>query len=134
MGSPAAFSWGLQRVLEGLPEVFRHWWYLDDGHALGHVHDISQYVRQLQTDLGNMGLCVNLKKCALWGPGTQKLENLMDSDCVQQIPVVPYVPGSGIKVLGIPIIHPEKVEPGTAQYHQKDLKNFAQKNMGKSGG
>ena len=130
---PAAISWGLQRVLENLPDVFKHWWYLDDGLALGHLPDIARYVQHLQGDLGAMGLSVNLKKCAIWGPGTEKLGDLMDSESLHQIYVTTYVPGSGIKVLGIPVVHPIKAT--TCKSNERLLSTtgtFVPKNMGNS--
>ena len=61
-----------------------------------------------------LGLVCNLHKCSIWGPGVQRvgqsvprypMEIGLDHPC-RAIPVLPFLPGSGLEVLGVPVDFP----------------------------
>ena len=57
----------------------------------------------------DLGFNLNLRKCKRWGPVQPDgwaLGIPADSP-LHAIPKVPFTPGSGIKVLGVPVVHPE---------------------------
>ena len=65
-----------------------------------------------------MGLRLNLGKCCLWGPGIQATgdpvprypDSLPLDHPGRTIPVLPFVPNSGITLLGVPIDFPGSSE------------------------
>ena len=80
-------------------------WYLDDGVLVGTPEQISSCFAYLRTHLAKLGLQVNTKKCSVWGPGAKQCSGLLDTK------VIPWLPSTGITVLGTPIPY-----PGSLQY------------------
>ena len=88
--------------------------YLDDGILVGNTLEVFQALEHLVLAYKAVGLECNLHKCTIWGPGVQKgtqsvpqypMEVPLDHPC-RAIPVVPFVAGSGLEVLGVPVDHP----------------------------
>ena len=55
------------------------------------------------------GISLNLAKCKLWGPPFAPgldIPGLSPGCALSKVPRSAYVPGSGLKVLGIPVCHP----------------------------
>jgi hypothetical protein len=106
---PAGFCWSIQDMLEAIAELVE-WqvWYLDDGLIVGTIEQLDAALRVIIAMGEARGLQVNLQKCELWGPA---LTAGMPADISQQnplrsIPVIPWEPHSGTKVLGVPICYP----------------------------
>ena len=57
----------------------------------------------MQTQLAAVGLKINLWKCAVWGPGTSALSRLPVDHPLAVVPQRPFVPDSGLQVLGLPV-------------------------------
>jgi hypothetical protein len=110
---PATFAISVQSLLDSLQaQVGWQGWYLDDAHVLGTPDQLEQAVRTILRDGPAIGVSLNADKCSLWGPAfSDRAEGLL-----QPIPVVPFKSGSGIRALGIPIIHPSG--DGTFATHQ----------------
>ncbi len=54
---------------------------------------------------------LNIDKCLVWGPAFGLYRDARRSDAVNEVLVVPWTLGSGIKVLGVPVTY-----PGTTVY------------------
>ena len=113
---PLGFVLGLEEALRAAGPAALAWesWYLDDGTIVGTPREVFDYLGRLQVALSNVGLNLNLGKCCLWGPGVQTTCDPvprypdgvpLDHPC-RAIPVHPFVPNSGITLLGVPIDHP----------------------------
>ena len=105
---PAAFSVGIQRAAQVLERFSLTWgvFYLDDGLMVGPMERIQQAFLALREAFSAIDLGVNLKKCALWGPESAAVSQLPSDHPLRDIPVTPYIAGSGIKLLGIPVGRP----------------------------
>ena len=113
---PLFFAMALQRVLRTLPADLRlNSWYLDDGLLVLPASQVPAVFVQLIQGCAAIGLSVNPEKCLLWGPGLQpdsrgggRLPGAPDSGCpAAAIPGMLFTPGSGTRVLGIPVEHPD---------------------------
>ena len=117
---PLGFVLGLEEALAAAGGANLDWesWYLDDGTLVGKPKEVFDYLGRLQVALSNVGLRLNLGKCCLWGPGIQATgdpvprypDNLPPDHPGRTIPVLPFVPNSGITLLGVPIDFPGSSE------------------------
>ena len=80
-------------------------WYLDDAIILGQPSQLHDALTTIVSMAALIGIEVNLSKCCLWGLAA--LITVPAHSPINRVPVVPYTADSGIKVLGIPICHPE---------------------------
>ena len=113
---PLGFVLGLEEALAKTGPSSLDWesWYLDDGTIVGTAKEVFDYLGRLQVALSNVGLRLNLGKCCLWGPGVQAAgdpvprypDGLPLDHPGRIIPVLPFVPNSGITLLGVPIDFP----------------------------
>ena len=94
--------------LTGHPARHITWsvFYLHDGLLVGPLDRVQEAFAGLCRNLAIMGLSVNLRKCALWGPGAHATAELPDNHPLRHVPVTSYTPDSGLKVLGVPIGRP----------------------------
>ena len=46
-------------------------WYLDDGHIVGRVDNVADYLATLIPALKSAHLGINMAKCKVWGPGVE---------------------------------------------------------------
>ena len=105
---PAGFcfaSHDLWESFQDMEELFWQAWYMDDGTVVGSLSCLAKVVEAIQTQGPERGLFLNKAKCVLWGPAAQQ-EGVRAHPSLQGVTVHPYVPGSGIKVLGVPVEHP----------------------------
>ena len=112
---PLGFALGLDEALDACATEIRalQWctWYLDDGIAIGTAAEICRFWDTLVPALARVGLLINPRKCQLWGPGLELATNglarlpahAMPSAAMSDVPALPFVPGTGISVLGTPI-------------------------------
>ena len=117
---PLGFVLGLEEALSAAGAANLDWesWYLDDGTLVGKPKEVFDYLGRLQVALSNVGLRLNLGKCCLWGPGIQATgdpvprypDSLPLDHPGRTIPVLPFVPNSGITLLGVPIDYPGSSE------------------------
>ena len=120
---PASFCWALQDICEALEEI-TEWqcWYMDDGLVLGDEEQLTAALTKIMSMSQVMGIDVNLVKCSLWGPGfADGTGHLPDSCPLKTVPVVRWGPGSGIKVLGVPVCCPEREEGGVNDRFAKSV-------------
>jgi hypothetical protein len=75
-------------------------WYLDDGILVGDPARLGVALEFLDLELKKRGLSINRKKCVIWGPAGPAIPN------TDGIHITPWVPGTGITVLGTPIAFP----------------------------
>ena len=99
--------WDSFQTMEGL---LWQVWYMDDGTIVGSLSCLAKIVEAIQQLGPARGLHLNKAKCVMWGPAAQA-DNLAAYPPLQGMHLVPYVPGSGIRVLGVPVEHP--AEDGT---------------------
>ena len=105
---PAAFAVGLHAAAlstrhHGLVcTVF----YLDDGLLVGPVDRVREAFRTSSNEMAAVGLAINRRKCALWGPGCP-LEGFQQDDVLVGVPSTAYIADSGLKVLGVSVGRPE---------------------------
>ena len=105
---PAGFCWAVHDVLEAIEE-FVEWqaWYLDDGVLVGTPEQLHNALETLISGMSLCGLEVNLDKCVIWGPAFSDPALLLPVESkLRAIPVVPWRPGTGIQVLGVPVCFP----------------------------
>jgi hypothetical protein len=110
---PAGFCFATHDLWESfgdLDGILWQAWYMDDGTIVGSLEGLSQVVEALQTQGPARGLTLNKAKCVLWGPGATEAA-LGAHLGLSGISVVPFVPTSGLRVLGVPVDHP--AEDGT---------------------
>ena len=106
---PLGFALGIQRALRTTAALAPLSWmsfYLDDGHLLAPLADLAAAFPILQTELAAVGLRVNLAKCALWGPGERLVAGLPDEHPLHGVASTPFLPDSGLQVLGLPVDFP----------------------------
>lgn len=87
-------------------------WYLDDGNIVGKRSQLEEVLRLLAEEGEKVGPCLNFTKCKVWGPGVNG-EEAMAVDGAQGLAVVPHVPwapGNGLKVLGLPVEYPHSTD------------------------
>lgn len=112
--SPLLFSLLIQGAVAALP-VGVNVWYLDDGTLLCSVPEADSALRSLLGTLSPLGAQLSLgpqAKTTVWGPGLaddHSLGSLPDDSPLRSCKLIPYTPDSGVKVLGLPIHHPEGV-------------------------
>ena len=98
----------MQDLVDALAPLVR-WegWYLDDAHLVGSPGQLDAAVREVQKRGAELGLNLNLTKCRLWGPATGALVTAVATDSpLLRIPTLAFTPDSGIKALGVPVVHP----------------------------
>ena len=99
---PLLFAWALHPtatlVSSTVPGCS---WYLEDGALIGTRIQLETALAALQSETTRTGLRVNLSKCQVWGPATPSSLPLLNL-----VTPVPFLPGSGITLLGSPICHP----------------------------
>jgi hypothetical protein len=102
---PAAFSWGIQGIIEGLDSLVE-WqlWYLDDGLLIGSRDQLQKALVYVANRAREAGIELNVDKCVLWGPAVAL--GTTGQPALEQVPKRQFVRGSGITVLGIPICMP----------------------------
>lgn len=98
------FAMGIQDDITNLPDLWVNMWYADDGTLIGPTQAVEAAARQLRSSLSAKGLTLNLQKSVVWGPGLPR-EPPADM-LLGQMRRVPFLPGSGIVVLGTPVHHP----------------------------
>ena len=101
---PLGFALAIHPILQAVNQQGQlTWssWYLDDGIMLGSATQLLNALRALQPAFQAVGLQINLAKCELWGPAAP----LVKQAC-PDIALVPWVPTSGITVLGFPLNYP----------------------------
>ena len=111
---PLGFAPGLDVALDCCSteetKIPRCAWYLDDGTLVGPQSALLEYLEKLVPALAAIGLEVNRTKCALWGPGAQTEQDMVDripiDHPIKKIPVTPFGPSAGITVLGVPVDAP----------------------------
>ena len=107
---PLGFALGLEEALEaagpaGHAELGWESWYLDDGTLVGSPDGLATVFQALKPALAGVGLTLNVCKCQPWGPGVHaegEPPPVLPYG-LAGIPVVPFGPGSGITVLGVPV-------------------------------
>jgi hypothetical protein len=112
---PLFFAVGLQRVLRKLPgDLMFNVWYLDDGLMVMRNSAVPAALATLWSECTAIGLTLNLQKCGFWGTRLVPSENgaslpheIAAPQAVRDIPGKAFLPGSGIRVLGIPVEHPD---------------------------
>ena len=85
-------------------------WYMDHVTIVEKMEALSQVVQAIQSQGPERGLTLNKAKCVLWGPGASE-DSIAHHPALQGILVVPFRPGSGLRVLGVPVEHPRRPEP-----------------------
>jgi hypothetical protein len=105
---PAGFCFAAQDILEdiGAKEgLLWQVWYMDDGTIIGTMEGLARAAEILLEEGPARGLFLNRAKCVLWGPGATE-------DVVRRLPplggmtITPFQPGTGVRVLGVPVEHP----------------------------
>ena len=77
--------------------------YLDDGLLVGPAARVADAFGFLCNSFRDMGMSVNLSKCAAWGPGTDLLAQAPEDHPIRGVPVTDWCLDSGLKMLGVPI-------------------------------
>jgi hypothetical protein len=118
---PAGFCFATQDLWESFSDldgILWQAWYMDDGTLVGTLEGLSKVVAAIQSDGPTRGLFLNKKKCVLWGPAVSpaNLENHVD---LQGISTMPFVPTSGLRVLGVPVDHPANLGTFTTTMFNK---------------
>ena len=105
---PAAFSFGIHDLISQIGDIdgiLWNSWYLDDGLLIGTTSALAQAMNIISAAGPGIGLSVNPSKCVLWGPAAET-PDFQEHTALLGIPVTPYLPNTGIKVLGGPVQHP----------------------------
>ena len=100
---PLGFSLGIQPIIREISQrmgLMWNVWYLDDGILVGDPARLGVALEFLDLELKKRGLSINRKKCVIWGPAGPAIPN------TDGIHITPWVPGTGITVLGTPIAFP----------------------------
>jgi hypothetical protein len=82
---------------------------------VGAPSEVFARLKDLQEGLERHGLCLNLAKCKLWGPGIQAVGEAQPRYPIglamdhpgRTVPVVPFGGSRGITALGVPIDAPK---------------------------
>ena len=66
---PAALSWGIHSIVEGLDSLVE-WqlWYLDDGLLVGSRDQLQKALVYVANHAREAGVELNVGKCVMWGP------------------------------------------------------------------
>ena len=114
---PAAFAVAIHDTVSALAseDLIWHSFYLDDGVLIAPLAKLADILPRVQEAFSSRGLCVNLKKCTLWGPASSNVQALPENHPLRQIPITKWTEGSGLRILGVPIGHSHEVS------FQKDL-------------
>ena len=101
---PLGFALGIHGVVTALAShrLLLNTWYLDDGILVGDGPAVGAAFACLGEAFKRVGPTVNSAKCRLWGPGA--LAASMNG--CSSVPPTPWVAGSGVTVLGIPVDFP----------------------------
>ena len=91
---------------------------MDDGTLVAPLPTLDAIFPELVGKLVPLGLQVNLSKTTIWGPAALMIDTLPNSSLLRAISVVPYVPNSGITLLGVPVHF-----PGTPAYLLERLRD-----------
>ena len=123
--APFLFSLAIHPVVRTLPVLPLNSWYLDDGTIACTASELPNVLDHLHQGFTQLGLSLNPRKCVLWGPGLHQGNPLGDPhlptevashSLLSSIPLLPYHPGTGVRVLGVPVEH-----PSTASYRSHFL-------------
>ena len=103
---PLLFALAWQRVVRQLPPaLFLNLWYLDDGHLVGSLAELSVALDTIKVQGASIGVELSLPKCKLWGPGVASQGMNLPGN-LAAVCTVPWEPGSGLQVLGLPVEFP----------------------------
>ena len=108
---PAGFCFAVQDLLEEfgeMPDLLWQAWYMDDGTLIGSMPCLNRVVDILMDRGPSRGLFLNRRKCVLWGPGATP-EAIQAHPSLRDLSVIPFHPGTGLRVLGVPVEHPSDV-------------------------
>ena len=101
---PLLYSLAWQAVVEKLPpQLLLNLWYLDDGHLIGDISTLEAALCSMADEGAKIGIVLNPDKCVIWGPGCA---NINHTHQLAKIPVTPWLPDTGVKVLGLPVSYP----------------------------
>ena len=113
--APFLFALAIHPVVAKLPALPLNSWYLDDGTIACPVSQIPLILDHLHQGFSQLGLSLNPRKCFLWGPGLHPGDHLSNPalptalashSLLSSIPLLPFHPGTGVRVLGVPVEHP----------------------------
>ena len=81
---------------------------MDDGTFLGRAADLDTALSFISAEFQTIGLEINLSNTTLWGPLTTPGNPLgpAHNSVLRNINNIPFVPGSGVTLLGVPIHYP----------------------------
>ena len=115
---PAAFACAIQTIVKSLEQFALQWgvFYLDDGLLVGPLSRVELAFRFLCDSMLKLGLTINQKKYAIWGPGAELCKSLPTEHPLFQVPQTGYEAGTGVKMLGVPV-----GRPGETTYQDKQL-------------
>ena len=102
---PVGFCFATQDLWESFQDLeglLWQAWYMDDGTIIGSLSCLAKIVDAIQSQGPERGLYLNKAKCVMWGPAAQA-DNLTAFPPLQGIHLAPYAPGTGIRVLGVPV-------------------------------
>jgi hypothetical protein len=105
---PLFFNLAIHDIIRACPGSLD--WYLDDGTLLGRLTDLEGALHYLRAELTKIGLEVNLLKCSLWGPATNLQINWLTLPNLVRVKHIPWSPGSGTTLLGLPVHFPTSRE------------------------
>ena len=77
---------------------------------MGPAARVREAFKALRQSMSGIGLEVNKAKCATWDPLCPARGFIPDGDPLGGMPCVAFVQVSGLKVLGVPVERPEKVD------------------------
>ena len=97
---------------------------MDDGVLLGTIEQLTAAISCITSMCLQRGVSVNLSKCRIWGPAAKTPGQSSLDGHLRHIPVVPWCPGSGLLVLGIPVTHPEGAEFGEQAWEKRVSKTL----------
>jgi hypothetical protein len=83
------------RIVERVPDLLFHVWYLDDGSIVGTRSQLAQVLLLLETEGPGFGLHLQPQKCSLWWPS-------LDGEAFASLGV-PLLEADGLRVLGGPV-------------------------------
>ena len=103
---PLLFNVAIHRTICECP-VDLDWnvWYMDDGTLMGPKAHLEAALQYFQLRFETLGLSINLSKCNLWGPAGSMPPSSSTSP-FHHVTHIPWSPGSGIVLLGVPIHFP----------------------------
>jgi len=112
---PAGFAWGIHDVVEAVDGLVE--WqccHHDDGTLVGYTAQFRAAYKKIRETARARGVELNAAKCKLWGPafmqGRGTVVEFGLDDVLRGVPVVSYLPGTGLRTLGVPVCHPVGAE------------------------